>query len=290
MEQTEGFKDWLFRYQYVYRLRRTEKSKKRFLAALVTDIAKMREDVRVIEYNQQKKYAARNVYVGNIKQADRVICTFYDTPPESFGSYQLFDRKDQAKKTTRFILVSTIVAILLGSIGTLIYMRLSPNSFQLNSIGTLGIVAIYAAYFALLGKVTKGLSNRKTLVRNTSSILAMLKMIAENKQKNIAYAFLDEGSYGNKGLDELQDQVKKHCKIYYLDSVGASAPLHLIGESPNSSKINGNVDYQAADQKVSYLFSARKDQEHAGFYLNPADLKEKQLNMENIATVTSLFQ
>ncbi|MDT2601283.1 hypothetical protein P7D85_15960 [Enterococcus hulanensis] len=290
MEQTEGFKDWLFRYQYVYRLRRTEKSKKRFLAALVTDIAKMREDVRVIEYNQQKKYAARNVYVGNIKQADRVICTFYDTPPESFGSYQLFDRKDQAKKTTRFILASTIVAILLGIIGTLIYMRLSPNSFQLNSIGTFGIVAIYAAYFALLGKVTKGLSNRKTLVRNTSSILAMLKMIAENKQKNIAYAFLDEGSYGNKGLDELQDQVKNHCKIYYLDSVGASAPLHLIGESPNSSKINSNVDYQAADQKVSYLFSARKDQEHAGFYLNPADLKEKQLNMENIATVTSLFQ
>ncbi|WP_137664384.1 hypothetical protein [Enterococcus hulanensis] len=290
MEQTEGFKDWLFRYQYVYRLRRTEKSKKRFLAALVTDIAKMREDVRVIEYNQQKKYAARNVYVGNIKQADRVICTFYDTPPESFGSYQLFDRKDQAKKTTRFILASTIVAILLGIIGTLIYMRLSPNSFQLNSIGTLGIVAIYAAYFALLGKVTKGLSNRKTLVRNTSSILAMLKMIAENKQKNIAYAFLDEGSYGNKGLDELQDQVKNHCKIYYLDSVGASAPLHLIGESPNSSKIKSNVDYQAADQKVSYLFSARKDQEHVGFYLNPADLKEKQLNMENIATVTSLFQ
>lgn len=54
MEQTEGFKDWLFRYQYVYRLRRTEKSKKRFLAALVTDIAKMRKDVRVIEYDQQK--------------------------------------------------------------------------------------------------------------------------------------------------------------------------------------------------------------------------------------------
>lgn len=55
MEQTEGFKDWLFRYQYVYRLRRTEKSKKRFLAALVTDIAKMRKVVRVIEYDQKKK-------------------------------------------------------------------------------------------------------------------------------------------------------------------------------------------------------------------------------------------
>lgn len=290
MEQSEVFKDWLFRYQYVYRLRRTEKSKKRFLAALVTDIAKMREDVQVIEYDQQKKYASRNVYVGNIKQADRVICTFYDTPPESIGSYQLFDRKDQARKTTTFIFASTLIAILLGVIGTLIYMRLSPDSFQLNSLGTLMIMLIYAGYFILLGKITKGLSNRKTLVRNTSSILAMLKMIAENKQKNIAYAFLDEGSYGNKGLEELQRQVNGHCKIYYLDSVGATAPLYLVGKLPSNKKIGENVEYQEADQKVSYLFSARKDQTNAAFYLNPADLKKKQLNMDNIVTVTNLFQ
>lgn len=290
MEQSEVFKDWLFRYQYVYRLRRTEKSKKRFLAALVTDIAKMREDVQVIEYDQQKKYASRNVYVGNIKQADRVICTFYDTPPESIGSYQLFDRKDQARKTTTFILASTLIAILLGVIGTLIYMRLSPDSFQLNSLSTIMIMLIYAGYFILLGKITKGLSNRKTLVRNTSSILAMLKMIAENKQKNIAYAFLDEGSYGNKGLEELQRQVNGHCKIYYLDSVGATAPLHLVGKLPSNKKIGENVEYQEADQKVSYLFSARKDQTNAAFYLNPADLKKKQLNMDNIVTVTNLFQ
>ncbi|MGF2943052.1 hypothetical protein [Enterococcus xiangfangensis] len=290
MEQTEVFKDWLFRYQYVYRLRRTEKSKKRFLTALVTDIAKMREDVRVIEYDQQKKYASRNVYVGNIKQADQVICTFYDTPPESVGSYQLFDRKDQSKKTTTFILASTILTILLGVIGTLVYMQISPNSFQFNSISTLGIIVIYAGYFALLGKVTKGLSNRKTLVRNTSSILAMLKIIAENKQKNVAYAFLDEGSYGSKGLDELQKQVKRGSKIYYLDSVGASAPLHLLGELPNNKKLDETIDYQAADQKVNYLFSARKDQADSTFYLNPTDLKEKHLNMENIAAVTNLFQ
>lgn len=290
MEQTEVFKDWLFRYQYVYRLRRTEKSKKRFLTALVTDIAKMREDVRVIEYDQQKKYASRNVYVGNIKQADQVICTFYDTPPESVGSYQLFDRKDQSKKTTTFILASTILTILLGVIGTLVYMQISPNSFQFNSISTLGIIVIYAGYFALLGKVTKGLSNRKTLVRNTSSILAMLKIIAENKQKNVAYAFLDEGSYGSKGLDELQKQVKRGSKIYYLDSVGASAPLHLLGELPNNKKLDETIDYQAANQKVNYLFSARKDQADSTFYLNPTDLKEKHLNMENIAAVTNLFQ
>ncbi|GAA2910923.1 hypothetical protein P7H00_09395 [Enterococcus pseudoavium] len=290
MEQSEVFKDWLFRYQYVYRLRRTEKSKKRFLTALVTDLAKMREDIQVIEFDRQKKYASRNVYVGNIKQADQVICTFYDTPPESFGSYQLFDRKDQAKKTTSFILVSTIIAFLFGIIGTLIYMYFSPNSFQFNSVSTLLIIAIYGIYFYLLGKVTKGLSNRKTLVRNTSSILAMLKMIGENKQENIAYAFLDEGSYGNRGLEEVQAQVKRNAKIYYLDSVGASAPLHLLGELPKGGRYNEAIDYQSADQKVSYLFSARKDQQTSRFFLNSADLKAKQLNMKNIVAVTDLFQ
>jgi len=118
----------------------------------------------------------------------------------------------------------------------------------------------------------------------------MLKMIAENKQKNIAYAFLDEGSYGNKGLDELQSQVNGNCKIYYLDSVGAAAPLHLVGESPNLRMTNENIDYQSTEQKISYIFSARRDQENSAFYLDPADLKQKQLNMENITTVTSLFQ
>ncbi|MGX7126330.1 hypothetical protein [Enterococcus viikkiensis] len=290
MDQTEVFKDWLFRYQYIYRLRRTEKSKKRFLTALVTDIAKLREDIRVVEYNQQKKYAARNVYVGNLKKANRVICTSYDTPPESIGSYHLFDRKDQAKKTTTFILLSTLVTIAIGALGTVVYMRISPDSFQFNSLSTLLIVAIYAGYFALFGKITKGLSTRKTLVRNTSSILAMLKMIAENNQGTVAYAFLDEGSYGNAGLEELQSQVKGSCKIYYLDSVGASAPLHLVGKFPNTKMDHEKVTYHASNEKVSYLFSARIDQKDQSFYLAKADLKEKKINMENVSLVADLLQ
>ena len=71
MQQNEKFKDWLFRYQSFYRVRRTDKSKRRFISALVADISDMREDVQVIEYNRHKKYASRNVYVGDIEKADR---------------------------------------------------------------------------------------------------------------------------------------------------------------------------------------------------------------------------
>ena len=102
MQQNEKFKDWLFRYQSIYRVRRTEKSKRRFLSALVTDLSEMREDVQVIEYNRQKKYASRNVYVGDIDKADQIICTYYDTPIQHFGPYILFDRRRTGKTNNQF--------------------------------------------------------------------------------------------------------------------------------------------------------------------------------------------
>ena len=37
MKKNEMFRDWEFRYRYIYRKRRTKKSKQRFLSALVSD-------------------------------------------------------------------------------------------------------------------------------------------------------------------------------------------------------------------------------------------------------------
>ena len=51
MNQTETFRDWLFRYRYVYRSRSTDKSKQRFLKALIADIIPFRKDLQVIEYD-----------------------------------------------------------------------------------------------------------------------------------------------------------------------------------------------------------------------------------------------
>ncbi len=43
----EKQRDWLFRYQYIYRVRSNEKSKQRFLKALVADLLAIREDITV---------------------------------------------------------------------------------------------------------------------------------------------------------------------------------------------------------------------------------------------------
>ena len=56
-----------------------------------------------------------------------------------------------------------------------------------------------------------------------------MALISENERQNTAFAFLDEGSYGERGLEVLRDSAKRKATIYYLDSVGAKAPLHVVG-------------------------------------------------------------
>lgn len=294
MQQNGDFKDWLFRYQYIYRVRSTEKSKRRFLSALVMDISKMREDIQVIEYNRHKKYASRNVYVGDIEKADQIICTYYDTPPKSYGSYVLFNLKEQRQRTTAFIIINSLLMILVGVICTFVFMQYGENNFELNSFRAFPIIFVYGIYFFLLGKVTKGLPSRKTLIRNTSSVLALLELISELKEtSSTAFAFIDEGSFGESGLEALNTSCKKKAQIFMLDSVGADAPLHVLGNAFSKSKIKElKIDHPSSNQGINYIFSARteENEQKIRYYLKKSDLKQKKLNKQNLVKVIKLFK
>lgn len=293
MQQNEKFKDWLFRYQYVYRIRSTEKSKGRFISALVKDISEMRKDIHVIEYNRHRKYASRNVYVGNIETADKIICTYYDTPLKSYGSYELFNLKEQKKRTLGLILASSIMMIILGIIGTFIYMQHTKSAFNLTSFSTILIILIYGVYFLLLGKITKGLASRKTLIRNTSSILALLEIISETKDEKTAFAFIDEGSFGEAGLEVLSTSHKKKAKIFMLDSIGSDAPLHVLGDDfPKDKMTKLKIDYPLSNLRINHIFSARtlEREQKTIFYLNKSDLKKNTIDIKNLTKVVELFK
>lgn len=292
MRKKEKFNDWLFRYQYIYRSRFSEKSKQRFLRALVTDIAEIREDISVIEYDRQKKYASRNIYVGNVEKADHIICTYYDTPPKHFGSYFLFDRKEQARRTTISILISSLLMILFGILVTSFYIKFLTTEFVLFSFQTLLLISFFGGYFVLLGRITKGALNKKTLARNTSSVLALLKIINETRSKRIAFAFIDEGSYGEKGLKSLLESAKNSTQIFYLDSVGANAPLYALGNGFNKTQLRKlGIESGLSKDKINYLFSAKttiKDKKRI-FYLNKKELKQKRLNKDNLTKTVELL-
>ena len=157
----------------------------------------------------------QNVYIGDIEKADKIVCTYYDTPPTHFGDYVLFDRRKQEKQTTKAVLSMSLAWVLVGLIGTLLYIKLNSAPFVLLSVQTLCLVLIYAGYFLVLSKLSKGMWNRKNLIRNTSSILCLLQMLTENRnEKKVAYAFIDEGCYGEQGLNFLMKSIKNNANIY----------------------------------------------------------------------------
>lgn len=284
------FNDRLARYSFIYRSRNSNKQKTRFLKAFVTDIAQFRKDVSVIEYISQKKYNARNVYVGDIKKADQIICTYYDTPPAYFGNYILFDRKKQEKQITKTALCTSVIWILLGIIGTLLNMKFNSSAFVLFSFKTLFLGIIYIIYFIILSKLSKGMWNKKNLIRNTSSVLFLLQMLTENKnQKKVAYAFIDEGCYGERGLNILRSSVKNNAKIYYLDSIGADATLNAMGEEFKKEVIESKgILYVSPKDKINYLFCAEMSH-NKEFYLDKSKLNNKNLNYEHFNKITELL-
>lgn len=286
----EIFNDRLARYTFMYRSRYSDKEKTRFLKALVTDISQVRKDISVIEYSSQKKCSSRNVYVGDIEKADQIVCTYYDTPPAYFGDYILFNRKKQGKQTSKAIFCASLIWVLLGIIITLLYMKMFSSQFVLFSLQTACIALAYGGYFIILSRLSKGMWNRKNLIRNTSSVLCLLQMLTENKnQKKVAYAFIDEGCYGERGLDVLMSSIKKNSKVYYLDSIGADDSLNVMGQQFKKELVESKkIRYILPKDKINYLFCADINQDKE-FYLAKSKLNKKSLNYDNFNQIIELL-
>jgi uncharacterized membrane protein len=291
MEQIDQLTDWTFHYQYINRVRRTKKQKQRFLSTLVTDIAKVRQDIRVIEYKQNKQYVSSNVYIGDVASADRIICTYYDTPLRHLGPYYLFDRLKQRKGTLRLIIVSTLIYLLVGLAATLLYTKNGTSPFDLRQFSTWAVIFCYGIYFVLFSKLTKGLSSRKNKVRNTSSILAILSLITDLNDKKTAFAFIDEGCFGDTGLDFLKETCKPSAQLYYLDCVGGNEDLHFIGHQITEKEKQRFVTHKGSEQQVNYIFCAQASETEQGmsYYLEKSSLNQVEIDQEKLTKLSDYF-
>ena len=102
---------------------------------------------------------------------------------------------------------------------------------------------------------------------------------------------MDEGSFGESGLEAMRTPGNKKAKIFFLDCVGADAPLHVIGNDVSKAKLSElGIDHQSSDERITYIFSAKtsEKEQKTQFYLDKADLSRKNLNMENITKVVEL--
>lgn len=227
-------KDWLLRYGIILGKRFSLKERTKFLqsagrefAAMGYEVDTTASEVTVFKNEKRKFY---NLYAGDLKHADVVFATYYDTPIKSFGLYQpkAFQMKNEAKVLRLNLLFLAIATILFVSF---LYWGLFPQiqAHGWKSIWTVLTVALAFLFYYLISYLRSGIPNRVNMTRNTSSLLAIFHLansLPKMNNKKIAFALVDGGTYSDYGLQMLKAYIKKSkTKIVFLDAVGNPGEL-----------------------------------------------------------------
>lgn len=271
-----AYRDWYFRYSKVFRTRLSQKSKARFLSALLLDLHQLGAAARILQYGSGKT-PIQNVYVGDVTQADVVVATYYDTAPYFWGPYFYFDRKKQARQTTRTLLGLSILWLFLGGAitGLLMYFHFFAH-WQFLSWKSLAALAIYGPFFALLASFTRGSRFQKNTIRNTSSLLCLLSWIEKNRWgKGVAFAFYDQGVFGDQGLRRVQEEIGPATKLLVLEAIGARAPL-FCGDLTNQHIQPLEEAFQNRPAARALRLFAAEKVEPDGYLLSQDLLREEE--------------
>lgn len=292
MNRDELLKDWYIRYHLILGKRYTRKQKSRFLQSVSADINQFRTDIELDSFklDEQDKQEYRNLYIGDIKTADKVICTYYDTPAIQLDSYHFFDLVHRKRVTMKWIGLLSLLFILLGLVYTLYIGIPAFQADGLWSLPSILSVLFYIVYFYLLNKITRGWPNKKNLVRNTSSILLILNLMHSFKEKKVTYALLDAGCTNIAGLNQVMERTD--AAIYMLDSIGSSQPLYQAAKNPKlfikEDSVKQVQSSSEENNQLLYLISAKENQ--GSFILPRENLREDKLNESNMNTAYNFLE
>ena len=238
MEENRQMNDWIVRYGFLLKKRNTDKQKDKFIQTFLSDILTIRDDINVIEIEENKrKY--HNIYIGDVSKADKVITTYFDTPIVSFGDYSFSDVEKNKKNTLIRIAFESVASLCIG-LGIFFFLT---RVFEGTLLTT--VLTVFAlAFFYVFNGIAKGRASGQTQVRNTSSLVIMLSMLSKFKNnKKVAFAIVDGGCTNEIGLVALKNSVKSQSRIYELDSVGANIALIVTEASDQKSlKIHPNLE------------------------------------------------
>jgi hypothetical protein len=284
MGLSEYKEDLFVRYNHFLNKRVTFKQKTNFIRSLMVEFQSRASDIKVVELREKgaKTSLARNIYVGDVKTADVIIATYYDSPLYHLGPYYILDKKKQQNSTLLFNGLVSSILLLAGIVFTLqVTNKLLPRG--LDTVDWKLLVGIGFAYLLLtflIGLFSKGIGRKHNVIRNNSTLIYLIDRILQKKtaSKKIAYAFLDNGTTNDRGLEGLKKSIKQNSKLLYLDSIGSAEELHVVYERQNDVEVRD--DHSLTQNGVYRVFPAQKGAQ--GYFLTA-----KELNSRHYSTVNS---
>ena len=236
----EKLEDLIVRYGVVAGRRFYEREKIRFLMAIAEEFQQSGYQVEVKKATSGQ-FKAYNLYIGDLTKADTIITTYYDTPAKTFGSssYKVF-----SKKTLPAIFSTSVPMLICTLLGILFIVKVAEPVWS-DQIFQLGSLAVGMVVFILLRGVVRyrrGMGNRFNLVRNTSSVLALLsyaKEVSPEDQDKFAVALTDFGCVNHLGEEIVKtylDESHRSKKFVMLDCIGSYHELILMASTRLKNK------------------------------------------------------
>lgn len=287
-------KDWLLRYGIILGKRYSVKERTKFLQSAQREFAAMGYAVDTtaseVKLFKNEKRTFYNLYAGNVKDADIVYATYYDTPVKSYGLYQpnAFQMKNNSNVLRVNLLILLMAMILFGGI---LYFALFP---QIQANGWISFWTVLTAllaflFYSVISYLRGGIPNRVNMIRNTSSILTLLKLantLPKQKRKKAAFAFVDGGTYSDYGVQMLRSYLKNpKTKIVLLDGVGNHGTLQWFTDKKitvDAGEIHALPD---SLQRLGDILLTSGEYDGVSVNLSPADTKkDSELDEKQITT------
>lgn len=222
-------KELMMRYGLVAGTRFRRSQKLAFLLGITRDFENLGYRTEAKE-TEDGKHPNVNLYIGELKRANMVVETYYDTPPGSFGllSYRYFNLKN--RKRAAGLSVALPMSILLVAGAVYFAAQREPWFLPTGGIRAAGLLHMLVMLLLLrsLYVFRQGYGARNSLVRNTSSVIALYRFAERKKHEGTALVLTDNGCRANTGARILKEQCRAGQRVVHLDSVGAPGTLYLV--------------------------------------------------------------
>lgn len=237
--EKEVIQDLILRYGVLLGKRNTERQKTAFLRAAQKQLeqAGLSVDITCVSASVMRRETMNmyNLYAGDFKKADVVFITYYDTP-----LWQLLPKEQKAFDANwskgNFLLHTLLFLSCVAVIAALLYLLVIPSLQEHGFVSFWGVVLVLLCLCGFYGirQMRGGIATGNTMVRNSSSLIALFALaceLSEQEKQHAAFALIDEGTRSEYGLRMLQEYIgKRHLQRVYLDSIGNAGILQGFAE------------------------------------------------------------
>lgn len=209
-----------------YQVRKTKKQKRAFI-----EYVKQIAESNGYSFKIEKGLGARNIVVGDVKQADVVYTAHYDTcaklpfpnfiTPKNFLIYLLYQLGLGGLIGIAAVLVGALLGIILSVIAAVI-TALSSSEMPAHMFL---MASMYIVLFALLFLMLAGPANKNTANDNTSGVTTLLDIMNElpaEKHEKVAFVFFDleeAGLIGSSAFALKNNKAMKQKLLLNFDCV-----------------------------------------------------------------------